>query len=195
MIQYLEKLCGRHSPNLVYLNHSLGSASPFTRVYVCSDNLQRETIEGRCRSGQWSQARMFNTPTLFNLYACMVVERWKERIQDVDDVGVLLNYKMDRKLFRRYTRNASQAQLTEGQFADDAAPLATSHRGAEIAITEFSGAASDFGLKVSFTKTKMMAAGREVSAEDQTSLRVGSEEVEYVKEFPYLNWISRCLIW
>ena len=126
-------------------------------------------------------------PTLFNLYACVVVERWKERIQDVDGVGVLLNYKMDRKLFRRYTRNASQTQLTEGQFADDAALLATSHRGAEIAITEFSGAASDFGLKVSFTKTKMMAAGREVSAEDQTPLHVGSEEIEYVKEFTYLG--------
>ena len=40
---------------------------------------------------------------------------------------------------------------------------------------------------MSFTKTKMMAAGREVSAEDQMPLHVGSEEIEYVKEFTYLG--------
>ena len=40
---------------------------------------------------------------------------------------------------------------------------------------------------MSFTKTKTMAARREVSAEDQTPLHVSSEEIEYVKEFPYLG--------
>ena len=99
-------------------------------------------------------------PTLFNLYACLVVERWKERIEGMEEIGIVLKYKLDEKLFRRYTQNASQTQLTEGQFADDAALLVTTRRGAEIAMTEFASAANDFGLDVSFPKTKVMAAGR-----------------------------------
>ena len=126
-------------------------------------------------------------PTLFNLYACLVVERWKERIEGMEGIGIVLKYKLDEKLFRRYTQNASQTQLTEGQFADDAALLATTQRGAKIAMTEFASAANNFGLDVSFPKTKVMAAGREVTEEDQEPLRVGSETIESVKEFPYLG--------
>ena len=126
-------------------------------------------------------------PTLFNLYACLVAERWKEKVKDVKGVGILLNYKLDEKLFRRYTRNAKQTSLTEGQFADDAALLATTHRGAEIAMAQFASTASDFGLNVSFVKTKVMATGREIVVEDQPSLSVGSETIESVKEFPTLD--------
>ena len=123
-------------------------------------------------------------PTLFNLYACLMVERWKEKVNNVEGVGILLNHKLDEKLFRRYSRNAKRAHLTEGQFADDAALLVTTHSGAEIAITEFASTASDFGLNVSFTKTKAMAAGREVTG-DHSPLSIGPEIIENVKEFPY----------
>ena len=104
-------------------------------------------------------------PALFNLYACLVVERWKEK---VEGVRISLNYKLDEKLFRRYTKNAKQAHLTEGQFADDVALQATTHSGAETIMSEFASTASDFGLNVSFTKTKVMAAGREITEEDQS---------------------------
>ena len=124
--------------------------------------------------------------TLFNFYACLVVERWKEKVKDVG-VGILLNYKLDEKLFRQYTRNAKQTSLTVGQCADDGALLATTHRGAEIAMTEFASRASDFGLNVNFVKTKVMATGREITVEDQPPLSVGSETIESVKEFPYLG--------
>lgn len=39
-------------------------------------------------------------PTLFNLYSCLVAERWKERIVDSAGVGILWKYKLDEKLFR-----------------------------------------------------------------------------------------------
>ena len=65
-------------------------------------------------------------PVLFNLYACVFVERWLTRAESSDGVGVSLKYKHDRKLFRRYTRNAEETKLTELQFADDAALLARS---------------------------------------------------------------------
>ena len=98
------------------------------------------TVSGR--DAQWP-------PALFNLYACLVVERWKEKVKDVEGVGISLNYKLDEKLFRRYTKNAKQARLTEGQFADDAALLATTHSGAETAMSEFASTVSDFGRNVS----------------------------------------------
>ena len=77
--------------------------------------------------------------------------------------------------------------LTEGQCADDAALLATAHRGAEIAMTEFTNTASAFGLSMSFTKTKVMAAGWETTEKDQSPLSVGLEIFENVEEFPYLG--------
>lgn len=32
--------------------------------------------------------------TLFNLYACAAVERWMERIRDLDDAGMQIMYKL-----------------------------------------------------------------------------------------------------
>ena len=67
-------------------------------------------------------------PVLFNLYASLpysAAERWAARVCELEGVGVNLQFKLDGKLFRRYTRNASQKQLTECQFADDVAYLAT----------------------------------------------------------------------
>ena len=39
--------------------------------------------------------------------------------------------KNDKKLFRRYTRNSCEKKITEWQFADDAAILASTRSGAE----------------------------------------------------------------
>ena len=39
-------------------------------------------------------------PTLFNLYASVVAEKWTEAVQDVEGVGVKLLYKLDQQLFR-----------------------------------------------------------------------------------------------
>ena len=47
-------------------------------------------------------------PTLFNLYACVVGERWRSRVAEMEDTGSYLRYKSDQQLFRRYTRNASE---------------------------------------------------------------------------------------
>ena len=84
-------------------------------------------------------------PTLFNLYACLVTARWREYVADEDGVGIVWKYKLDQKLFRRYTRNAQEIQLTECQFADDVAILASTHEGAESAMATFMRMASDFG--------------------------------------------------
>ena len=76
-------------------------------------------------------------PVLFNLYACLVVERWTARIAELEGVGIYLRYKHDGKLFRRSLRSAEEVWLTECQFADDAALLATTREGAERAMEEY----------------------------------------------------------
>ena len=39
-------------------------------------------------------------PVLFNLYTCLVVQRWLVRMEGVGVVGVTVKYKYDGKLFR-----------------------------------------------------------------------------------------------
>ena len=126
-------------------------------------------------------------PVLFNLYACVFVERWLARVENSDGVGLNLKYKHDRKLFRRYTRNAEETRLTELQFADDASLLARTREGAEEAIHKYMEVASDFGLSISVPKTKLMVSGREATAEDRAPIPTGDEQVESVTEFSYLG--------
>ena len=64
-------------------------------------------------------------PVLFNLYMCLMMECWHDRVERVPGIGVNLKYKYDEKLFRRYTRNAMERKLTECLFADDGAILAS----------------------------------------------------------------------
>ena len=42
-------------------------------------------------------------PTLFNLYACVVGERWLSRVAEMEVVENYLRYKFDQQLFRSYT--------------------------------------------------------------------------------------------
>ena len=49
---------------------------------------------------------------LFNLYTTLLIECWKTRLDGVSGVGVTVKFKMDRKLFRRYTKNADEMNIT-----------------------------------------------------------------------------------
>ena len=98
-------------------------------------------------------------------------------------------FKLDGKLFRRYTRNADVRRVSECQFADDAALLAKTRTGAEQALQDCSANNTTFGLRLSTSKTKFMAAGREVKDEDRTPIEIENSEIECVKEFPYLGSI------
>ena len=85
-------------------------------------------------------------PVLFNLHTCLAVERWLERVKDVEGVGMTMQYKLDRKLFRRYTRSASERRVTEYQFADDDALLASTRPAAEKAALMYQQTSRDFGV-------------------------------------------------
>ena len=126
-------------------------------------------------------------PVLFNLYTCLAVERWLEKVRGDEGVGMTIQYKLDRKLFRRYTKNASEQRVTECQFADDGAILASMRPGAEKAALVYQQTTRDFGLTVSIPKTKHMVTGRLVEEEDLAPIVLEGGEVEAVEEFPYLG--------
>ena len=125
-------------------------------------------------------------PTLFNLYGCIVAERWKERLEGSEGVGICLCHKVDGKLFRRYTKSGLREILTECQFADDVALLAASRIGAEKTITPYMETADDFGLTVSIPKTKLTVSGYGIE-KDRKPIVVRGGEIECVEEFPYLG--------
>ena len=72
-------------------------------------------------------------PFLFNLYSCLVIEGWHARVSSLEDT----DWGIYRRLFRWYTSNAEETKVSECQFADDAALLATRKRGAELITTEY----------------------------------------------------------
>ena len=59
--------------------------------------------------------------------------------------------KLGEKRFWQSTRNAKQTRLTMGQFADDAALLATTHIGT---VTDFASTASDYGQNCKLRRDK-----------------------------------------
>ena len=73
-------------------------------------------------------------PVLFNLYTCLLMERWAARVEEHNGVGIQLKYKMDKKLFRKYTKNAEKRKIAECLFADDGAFLSSTQAGAESAV-------------------------------------------------------------
>ena len=76
-------------------------------------------------------------PVLFNLYMCLAVETWLERLDGVDGVGITVRCKMDRRFFRMYTRNACERKFTDCQFADDSALLASTRSSAVKTVAEY----------------------------------------------------------
>lgn len=50
-------------------------------------------------------------PVLFNLFSCLLLERWQARVEGTDRAGIKLNCKYDQKLFQRYIRNADARML------------------------------------------------------------------------------------
>ena len=94
---------------------------------------------------------------------------------------------MDKKLFRRSTRNAEQEKITECLFADDGVLISATRPGAERAVLAYQAASTSFGLTVSIAKTKHMTVGREATESDKAPIIVVGGEIEAVEEFPYLG--------
>ena len=78
-------------------------------------------------------------------------------------------------------------KITECQFADDSALLASTRSGAEKATLTHQQTNSDFVLTVRIPKMKHMVTGRLVAEEDLEPIALEGEEIEAVSEFQYLG--------
>ena len=101
-------------------------------------------------------------------------------MREMEGVGTKVLYKFDQQLFRRSTRGANHHLITECQFADDVALLATSREAAEEAIRTYQLTAKEFGLTLSTTKTKFMVVGHRVTEEEKLPITVEGGMVEHV---------------
>ena len=77
--------------------------------------------------------------------------------------------------------------MSDFEFADDAVLIALSHRTSQLALDLFTKVAADFGLSVSFTKTKSMSCGAGLVEDDFRPLCVNGHSVENVQSFVYLG--------
>ena len=117
MTRFHVKVCGLHLRSWGYWRtwQTLWGLSWEHESQVRVDGELLEEIEVE----NWLRQGCTMAPSLFNLYACVVAERWLERVSTVEGVGTYLLYKYDQKLFRRNTRGPSSSTLYECEFADN----------------------------------------------------------------------------
>ena len=53
-------------------------------------------------------------PTLFSMYACVVVKRWLEGVESVEGSGTHILYKLNQQLLHGSIRNAREMLLIKG---------------------------------------------------------------------------------
>ena len=101
------------------------------------------------------------TPTLFNLYTCVVAESLMSKVRDIDGVGTYVFYKLYQQPFRRYTRNTREDVLYKCEFADDVA--------------------------LQTQQLRQLVVGPGVQEEELLPMSINVGTIECVKEFLYLG--------
>ena len=109
-----------------------------------------------------------------------------EVVKGVEGIGTQILYKLDQQLYRRNTTGACQGRLTECQFADDIALLASTRKTAEETCRIHQSTATDFGPTMSVQKTKLMVTGYNVSEDEKMAIDIDLGRVEHVEHFQYL---------
>ena len=123
-------------------------------------------------------------PVLFNLFSCLVIERWRARLEEVEGVGVDLNFKYDKNLFRRYTRNTQVRLFTECLLQMMVYCWLLAGMAWRRAVQEYRNVGSQFGLTVSVQKTKHMLVGRQVDESEWEPIAVEEGEIQSSPELP-----------
>ena len=122
-------------------------------------------------------------PTLFGIYFAVMLSQ----AFDNSNEGVYLHSRSDGKLFNiarlRAKTKIRRVLVRELLFADDAALVSHTESGLQALVNSFSDACSNFGLKISLTKTEIMAQG---NVSDPTIL-IGQHRLETVTSFAYLG--------
>ena len=93
------------------------------------------------------------------MHACLVAERWLDRVQHEEGVGTHTLYKLDQHLFRRSTRNACETTMRRGEFADDVVLMASTRQTSEAVIRTYVDVTRAFGLTADCKSTEDQVHG------------------------------------
>ena len=148
------------------------------KIHLNGSLLEQRSVQNGLRQG------CCMAPVLFNLFTCLVTERWLAGVEGAEGVGITLSYKNDKQLFRCYTKNTNMMVLTKCLFAEDSALHASTRPGAERAMSEYQATCAAFGLTVSNTKMKHMVVDSLVEEEDREPIAVAGVEICSVDESP-----------
>ena len=124
---------------------------------------------------------------LFNIFMWAAIECWRQIVKSIDGVCIDVFVKPDGKLLRRRNCRNQSLHVTECQFADDSALVATSRPAAVLSLDVLVKVCSSFGLAVSATKTKFMVTGDNITSADIAPLAVSSMLIDHVPTYRYLG--------
>ena len=128
-----------------------------------------------------------NAPMLFNLFIDTVV-RCLEPL--LGQAGVTFTYRIDGQLTHSKTRNLHEIAWIL-MFADDIALIMEDGEQMESALQQVDHTFSQWGLDISFKKTKVMPLLPEVRADYEGShLSIQRGQIEFVSQFKYLGSID-----
>ena len=123
-------------------------------------------------------------PTLFILYFGLVIDRWLDRCQAA---GVEVQFKLGGRLVGERTKRPSSFVLSGCLFADDAALVCSCIEDVVLAARIFDEVATENGLTLNVSKTKLLVAGLGLTIDDLAPLELDGGVVEVVEQFKYLG--------
>lgn len=139
-------------------------------------------------------------PVLFNIFFAAVLSRWRELVNSSSTAtGINITCsEMNGILFPRSWRNGTNVCLFDLEFADDAVLLASSQMAVDVSLRCFYQACREFGLSISFPKTKFLVAGNTAEEVDLLPITVAGSTIASVDQFLYLGSLmsgdSRCSV-
>ena len=115
--------------------------------------------------------------TLF--YCIIVMQCWRDRCEGL---RVKLPYMCGRKLVVERNNSPRSSLVTERSFADDAIITVSTREDITKATMELKQVTTEYGLTISFPKTKLLAVGTGITDTDHdlASLSIGSRVIESV---------------
>jgi len=124
------------------------------------------------------------SPTLFILYFGLVIDR---RVSRCQVVGVEVQFTLGQRLVGERTRRLDSFVPSECLLADDAVLVCSCREDVILAARMFDKVATEFGLTLSVSKTKLLVARIGLTGDHLAPLELEGGVAEVVDRFMYLG--------
>ena len=109
------------------------------------------------------------------------------RLSRCNVAGVKVQFKLGGRLVGERTRRPNSFVLSKCLFVDDAALVCSCREDMVLAASMFDEVATEYGLTLSVSKTKLLVAGLGLTNDDLAPLELNGGVVEVVEHFKYLG--------